>query len=96
MEAYLAEGSVLVATEYEGPMCHLSPVSYQLCSCKGNYWEYLLPEVCEGEELLLWLFYSPVITLQILIKPLWSEICNTAALMLDFQNNQGVFSGGFS
>lgn len=58
--------------------------------------EFLLPEVCEGEELPRWLIYSPIITLQILIKALWSEIYNTATLTLGFQNNQGVFSGVFS
>lgn len=96
MEAYQEEGSVLVATEYEGQTCHLSSGSCQLCSSKGNYWEFLLPEVYEGEELPRWLIYSPIITLQILIKALWSEIYNTATLTLGFQNNQGVFSGVFS
>lgn len=63
---------------------------------KATIWEFLLPEVCEGEELPRWLIYSPIITLQILIKASWSEIYNTATLTLGFQNNQGVFSGVFS
>jgi len=37
VEAFQAEGSVLVATEYEGPTCHLSAGSCQLCSSKGNH-----------------------------------------------------------